>query len=613
METLPRAASFRHWWSLRGGSLLAGAGGALLAALMCGTGTLERLEWLTQDLRFQLRLARTTAARIVIVEFGESTLQSEGSGRPLAYWGAVFASAIRSARRHGAGWIGLDVVQGLDAATETDPALAEANRALALALHEGNVVLSNIRGTGAEPINPALPLLFAHPEQTENVGFIDALPDADGVIRQELVYVRDGQRFAPSFAAVLALRTGGKSPADRAALEALAPPETTSAGAASVRVNFLDEELSGERPFPRISLEDLAGGTLSAKERDWLRGAIVLIGPTYVGSNDEAHRVPGGLCSGVEIHAHALATLLDSRPLRRLPGLEAPLTLLSGLALTAAAVFLRFGAGLALASAIAALWGWAAVLAFRSDMLLPVVGPWLAVALATGAHYGVRSMEEARRQRWLQNLFGRYVSRGILEHLLRSPAHLELGGEEREVSVLFVDIRGFTAYSEGRRPAAVLQDLNAFFEVIVPVVDEHGGLLYKYTGDGLLAVFGAPQALPHHPQAAVDAAIEITRAGRRLGTRVGCAINSGVVVCGNIGVAARSEYTVVGDTVNLAARLEEFNKLLELNTEFASEVLMSEQTYEQLPNPPPARGPFEFQVRGREARVRVYQVRPPDA
>jgi class 3 adenylate cyclase len=222
----------------------------------------------------------------------------------------------------------------------------------------------------------------------------------------------------------------------------------------------------------------------------------------------------------------------------------------------------------------------------------------------------------------VQGLFGRYVSREIVDYLLEDPARLGMGGVETEASVVFVDIRGFTTRSEGRSPALVLQEVNAFFGEVFPVIDRWDGLVLQYMGDGLLAVFGVPRKVANHAQAAVEAAVEIVRVSRRISDerrrqggaslRIGCSIHSGPVVGGNVGAAERSQYAVMGDTTNVAARLEELNKAPELNQEFPSEIVLSQATYERLGHPPPVRGPFEFEIRGREGRISVYQVRISD-
>lgn len=599
---------------VREGRRWSGAAGilaTLAAALLSLTPFVQRWELRTQDLRFRLRGPRRTRARIVIVEISDDTLKAWPE--PMYRWGSRYAQAIEQARELGASWIGLDFIHAVSGDRESD---RQSDRQFALALAGGNVVLANSRAAQQNPI-PAL--LFAHPEQPENVGFIDARRELDDAVRRAAVFDREGERLVPSFPAVLALRVQGRSPKDARALRALADPAADASGSGSLWINYVGPPDS----FQSLPVQRLTDNRPSADQRnalhEALHGAVVLIGPTYAGSNDQPRGAGGYDYQGVEIHAHALATMLDHRPLHRAPpGQEAAVTAALGLLIAVAAALLPFGWGAALVGVVSAVWWWGASRAFAADAVWPTAGPMLAMGMAWAGHHLARSLEEAHRRQWIQGLFGRYVTPDIVDYLLRHPSHLQLGGEECEASVLFLDIRGFTAYSQGRPPAAVMDELNELFREIVPAIERCGGLLYKYTGDGLLAVFGAPRPVANHAQAAVDAASEIVRLSRRISTvrvsagrqpvRVGCGVNSGLVVCGNLGDLSRAEYTVIGDTVNLAARLEELNKAPELNAEGPSQVVISRETYDRLAQPPPTRGPFELTIRGREGRLQVYQV-----
>jgi adenylate cyclase len=153
--------------------------------------------------------------------------------------------------------------------------------------------------------------------------------------------------------------------------------------------------------------------------------------------------------------------------------------------------------------------------------------------------------------------FGTYVDPAIAEHLLREGT--DLAGEEVELSMLFIDIRNFTGFAEQTSAAEVVRTINRMFERAVPIIRDHGGHVDKFIGDGLLAVFGAPQRLPNHAAAAVSAAQAIANAidaefGGSL--TVGIGINTGTVVAGNVGGAGRFEFSVIGDPVNVAARIE---------------------------------------------------------
>lgn len=172
------------------------------------------------------------------------------------------------------------------------------------------------------------------------------------------------------------------------------------------------------------------------------------------------------------------------------------------------------------------------------------------------------------------NLFGQHVSPQVVERLLTADA--DLAGDTHSVAVMFVDIRGFTAAARLRSPPDVVRRLDAAFAVLVDIVDRNGGIVNKFLGDGFLALFGAPLADPAAAQRAVTAAREMLSAMERENAgsdwplRLGIGLHLGEVVAGNVGSPRRKEYTVIGDTVNLAARIEALNK------EYGSQLLVSE-------------------------------------
>ncbi len=206
----------------------------------------------------------------------------------------------------------------------------------------------------------------------------------------------------------------------------------------------------------------------------------------------------------------------------------------------------------------------------------------------------------------LREAFGAYVDPEVADRVLRDGTVLE--GDEVEVSVLFLDIRDFTAFAERSSAREVVERLNAFYELVVPVLVRHGGHANKFVGDGLLGVFGAPDRRPDHADRAVGAAIEIVRLVRsRYGDdlRVGVGVNSGPVVAGTIGGGGRVEFTVIGDAVNTAARVEGATR------ETDDDVLVTEATRALLERETPGgfveRAPVP--LKGKTERVRLWSPR----
>ena len=186
------------------------------------------------------------------------------------------------------------------------------------------------------------------------------------------------------------------------------------------------------------------------------------------------------------------------------------------------------------------------------------------VALRLRSKFQSAVAEAASRER-VTNLFGQHVSPAVVERLLESPA--DFAGEKREICVMFLDIRNFTAHARSRSPEEVVEFLNSAFAFMIEAVDRHGGFINKFLGDGFMAVFGAPLDDPaaaiHAVAAAREILAEIDRRGLADGhwpLRVGIGLHMGAAVTGNIGSPRRKEFTAIGDTVNLASRLEQFTK-----------------------------------------------------
>jgi adenylate cyclase len=218
-----------------------------------------------------------------------------------------------------------------------------------------------------------------------------------------------------------------------------------------------------------------------------------------------------------------------------------------------------------------------------------------------------RAVEEAATRERVINLFGQHVSPAVVDRLLEQPA--ELSGETRQICVMFLDIRNFTAQARDRRPAEVVEFLNQAFAFMIEAVDRHGGFINKFLGDGFMAVFGAPiddaRAAQHAVAAARDILAEIGARGLAAGAwplRVGIGLHAGPAVIGNVGSPRRKEFTAIGDTVNLASRLEQLNK------EFGSALLVSDAVATALDLGGAATALGEVSIKGYTGPVRVWRL-----
>ena len=215
-----------------------------------------------------------------------------------------------------------------------------------------------------------------------------------------------------------------------------------------------------------------------------------------------------------------------------------------------------------------------------------------------------------REKEFIEKTFERYVSKPLAREILSHRHELKLGGEKREVTILFSDIRGFTTLAEGLSPAAVVELLNEYFSRMVKVVGRFEGMVDKFMGDAILVLFGAPLPVGDEALRAVCCALAMQQAikqfnlsGEKIGRApigAGIGINTGPVVAGNVGSALRMEYTVIGDSVNVAARLQSLAK--------ADEILISEETFKQVQGLVLVKARESIQLKGKATSCKVYRL-----
>ncbi len=246
----------------------------------------------------------------------------------------------------------------------------------------------------------------------------------------------------------------------------------------------------------------------------------------------------------------------------------------------------------------------------QKSLCLTVVYPGTTIFFSYLSTITYKYATEEKEKKRIKSIFQRYVSSQVVEELLMSPDKVVLGGKRREVTVLFADIRNFTGMASRMAPEEVVSILNEFFTMITEVIFKYNGTLDKYIGDAAMAIYGAPIEEENHAEKALETALEMQERMKLLGRRflergiepikIGIGITTGEAVIGNIGSLRRMEYTAIGDSVNLAARLEEVAK--------PDQILISENTYRVVKDIVKARVLEPMAIRGKAELVQVYEV-----
>lgn len=365
--------------------------------------------------------------------------------------------------------------------------------------------------------------------------------------------------------------------------------------------------------FPTVSFADLVEGKVPPEA---VRGKAVLVGVTLLGEFDQIVTPLQKLTAGVFTHATLLSNVLAGRSLSRgwaLPWLE--VLFLFATALLYGLWFPRLHVGTKIAVALAVVAGWfaASQVAFDHGYLLATLMPCAGTALSAQAVILVGYFTTDRERGRLKGAFSHYLSGPVMEHVLAHPEQLALGGEKKELTVLFSDIRGFTTLAERMAPEALVRFINSYLTPMTGIVLDEGGTLDKYIGDAVMAFWGAPLAQEDHALRACRTALrfvermEALKAGWRAQELpefdIGVGINSGPMIVGNMGSDVRFDYTVMGDAVNLASRLEGTNK------DYGTRLMISEATFDQVRGKVIARRLGAVRVKGKRKPVRIYELR----
>ena len=564
-----------RWWRQRRPRLLQlWAVGLVAACVVSGAsamGYLESLQARALDFLIYLQSPRQPSG-LVIVAIDDAAFDALGRRQPLPR--DYLARVLRGVTRAGATVIGLDISLRTVSAPADDRAMAAAIADLGAHADRRFVV------AGAA-LPPTGPLSDPAIRRLVTTSAADVPVDSDAVVRRAVLRVGGVPSFAAAVAGVPA-----------------------SAPGAPYRINFVGPPGSF-LTIPSDAVAAIGDAGVDIAGDNPLRGRTVLVGGSFADGRD-FHRTPYGLMSGVEIQANIVHMLITGSLVR-------PAGWLAGFGVQLLAVVL---AGLVMVSA-RPLWGTAACLAGALLLGVPASylafsrgGYWVDFLLPVAATSLLGVGADILSKRRLRDALGRYVSPDVAARVERNPGDLD--GERRQVSILFTDLRGFTTLSERMAPEQMAARLTEYFDAMTSAIFVRRGMVNDFIGDAILAVFGAPLDDPSHAQHAVQSALAMIETlatlNRRWSTeglpplRMGVGIHTGEVFAGNVGRAGKVKYAVVGDTVNLASRVEGLNK------ELGTTMLVTESTYHAAGLDLEVKDRGLVSVKGREEPVRIYEV-----
>ena len=546
-------------------------------------GTMGPLDGLVYDSSLTLTAARpgTRDEPVAVIALDRATLDSdELKSMPRVFLSPQWAKLTNALTDAGARAIGFDIIfaysanrfPGFEKQGQYDWGFLDA-----LKKARDRVVLARSgRAYPAEPffyavLNPATDTGSGDPAA---IGYAELTPDADGVFRRVASQVKsgDGETLTPFAAALLSRAKGPAMPAE-VMLAPVRPLEAIPAYSLIDVLRCLDASPAAiQQAFAGKVV--VIGTNLPEEDRKLTVDRFMRPAMTHdeQGSGCRLNRLgasdpESGTDPGVFLHAAAVRQVLNRNLVAPLPApgraLAAGLAAIAGalLGFTLSPVFAVLGVAAVVLLCLAA-----APAMLGLGIWFPAVLPAAAAIAAMIVAYVVRFLIEERRRRRVQRAFGQYLSPMIVGQLVDSEAPLHLGGEERQVTIMFADLSGFTALSGRVGPAELMSVTNAYLALIVEAVESTGGYVDKFIGDAVMGVWGAPAPNPDHAAAGAQAALRAVSSVMRAkaeadarnapGYAVKIGLNSGRAVIGNVGAEKRYNYTAVGETVNIASRLE---------------------------------------------------------
>lgn len=593
--------------------LLTAVAVGLVFCLICHFNLLHGIHLQSSDFFYRATDANPGADpdnQIVIVAIDDNSLNQLGrfSSWPRAY----HAQLINTLAETGARVIVFDVLFS-ESAPDDDKLAASINQA-------GNVVLP-FAGT-LETHQPAITgetialgsvikPLKPFEEGALAVGHANVIPDADGIVRRLPLIIPNNEHYEPA----LALTAVAKYLRRPQIIESPIKDSQLSFAGRSIPLDNANSMLINYKNSPAVplSFESVSYTDVLRNDinPDTFQDKIVLIGATAIGIGDTYWTPMGRIMSGVELHANAMHTILTGNFLKPAPN-AITISLILLLALLCGLAVLRLRVLWAILSTVflGIVYFLTAFYFFDHGIVLDMLYPPLTIA-GTFAGVNLYSVTSERlEKREITKTFGRYVSPTVVTKILDAvdEGSLRLGGEERAITILFADARNFTGISEKMTPQDLVSMLNRYLSMIIKATLQHDGIVNKFGGDSIMAIWNVPINYPEHALAATKAAFTAQRLLKELPGKArnlpemefGIGVNTGNAVAGNMGSADRLEYSVIGDTVNIASRLAGLTP--------GGKVWISAATFDLIKDDIKAIPLAPLKLKGKRETIRAYEV-----
>jgi len=523
---------------------------------------------------------------IIIVSIDDDSIRELGL---LPWPRSYYANVINQINQSSV--IGIDIIFDLETNVENDTALADSikNASVVLGLEYTSFTFKDGKLYGENLLKPNEILGISGVDF--DVGFVNLYQDPDGVVRTFTPYITGIENYNHFSAAVVEKYTGVSSELDESRM----------------LINYYSEAGG----YDYISFSDIFYNRINP---DYFNGKIVLIGVTSPIEHDD-YTVPisNKDMPGVEIHANLIQSILTQDYIYYQDDVSAIVIIflfgiLTGLLLFKFRIYI---ATIALVI-IGLIYIFASIYIFDTGIIMKILYPLLSIVLVSFALVVVYYRTEEKDRKWITSIFGKYVSPVVIDNLIKNPKMINLGGEKRNITIFFSDIRGFTSISEKLTPEKLVHLLNEYLTEMTSIIIKDEGLVDKYMGDSIMAFWGAPLEQPNHANLACSSSLEMIEKLKELQKKwkeegifsfnIGIGLNSGDAIVGNMGSSSRFDYTAMGDNVNLASRAEGLNKI------YGTNIIITENTQKIVKDKFETRALDVVRVKGKKKPIQIFEL-----